>query len=44
MLLTVAAEIEGTRIIQLTNPKNQLLSSEAYCEFEDEINDMFVRF
>ena len=40
----IAAEIEGTRIIKLTNPKNQLLSSEAYCELEDEINDMFVRF
>ena len=40
----IAAEIEGTRIIKLTNPKNQLLSSEMYCELEDEINDMFVRF
>ena len=40
----IAAEIEGTRSIKLTNPKNQLLSSEVYCELEDEINDMFVRF
>ena len=40
----VASKIEGTKIIKLTNPKNHLLSADMYCELEDEINDMFVRF